>query len=653
MNSYGEYSPDMSEPDWTPLSSDPTARIVDFAAHASSYAGRDLAADDPAAYDELQRWSVEDLDGFWRAVADFLGLHLPGPALAEERMPGAVWFPEARVNYAAAALADRPADEVAVVGVTEDPDATTSLTWAELRARVAGLAATYRRLGVGEGDRVVGYLPNSPDAVVALLATASIGAVWSVCGMDYAASAALARFEQLEPKLLVHASSYVNGGRTHDRTDVVEELRTGLPSLAATLETGSAAWDAAVAVEADLEPVLVAFDHPLWVLFSSGTTGKPKGIVHGHGGAMLEQAKVAALHFDLGPGERLFWYTTPSWMMWNFVVGGLLVGSSIVAYDGSPAHPRTDQLWALAADHGVTASGMSPAYVAACQKAGVGPAGHDLSLLRRVGISGSTFPAVSHRALQAELGPAVQICSISGGTDVVSAFVGSVPTVPVWAGELSRPCLGVALDAYDLGGQPVRGEVGELVVTRPMPSMPVMFWDDPDGERYRSAYFDTYPGVWRHGDWITITDHGSVVIHGRSDATLNRKGIRMGSADIYEPVEALAEVREALVIGLEEPDGGYWMPLFVVLADGVEMDAALDRKIRNAVKEHASPRHVPDEVIAVPGIPHTRTGKKLEVPVKKVLAGQDLTGALDPGSVDAPELLAFYEEVGVRRRARP
>jgi acetoacetyl-CoA synthetase len=336
--------------------------------------------------------------------------------------------------------------------------------------------------------------------------------------------------------------------------------------------------------------------------------------------------------------------------MWNFVVGGLLTGASIVAYDGSPTHRRTDQLWALAAEHGVTALGMSPAYVSACQKAHVGPGDHDLSRLRRVGISGSTFPAVSHRALAAELPRKVQIASISGGTDVVSAFVGPAPTTPVWAGELSRPCLGVALDAYDAAGHPVRDEVGELVVTRPMPSMPVSFWGDTDGSRYRSAYFDTYPGVWRHGDWITLTEHGSVVIHGRSDATLNRRGIRMGSADIYEPVEALDEVREALVIGIEEDDGGYWMPLFLVLAEGVELDKPLKRRIKDAIKEHASPRHVPDEIVAAPGIPHTRTGKKLEVPVKKVLSGQDLSGALDPGSVDAPELLDWYADVGRRHR---
>ncbi len=626
------------------------SRIEDFAQHAAAATGRPLAAGTPEQYDDLHAWSVDELGTFWSTVAEHLGFALPGPALAEERMPGAVWFPEARVNYAAAVLADRPADEVAIVGVTEDPAATRELTWGELRQQVASLAATYRRLGVGPGDRVVGYLPNTPDTMVALLAAASIGAVWSVCGMDYAASAALARFEQLDPVVLVHASSYVHGGRVHERSAVVAELSGALPTLRATLEVGTPAWAEAVGAEEELLPVELAFDHPLWVLFSSGTTGKPKGIVHGHGGVVLEQAKVAAYHFDLGPGERLLWYTTPSWMMWNFVVGGLLTGASVVAYDGSPAQPGTDGLWALAAAHGVTVLGMSPGYVAACQKAGVGPQGHDLSRLRRVGISGSTFPATSHEALQDALGPDVQICSISGGTDVVSAFVGPAPHVPVWPGELSRPCLGVALDAFDPAGAPVRGEVGELVVTRPMPSMPLFFWGDEDGSRYRDAYFESYPGVWRHGDWITLTDHGSVVIHGRSDATLNRNGIRMGSGDIYEPVEALPEVREALVVGLEEDGGGYWMPLFVVLAEGVVLDEALEARIRDAVRTHASPRHVPDVVLAAPGIPHTRTGKKLEVPVKKVLAGQALGGSYDPGSVDAPELLEWYAEIGRARQ---
>ncbi|MFT4163837.1 MAG: acetoacetate--CoA ligase [Microlunatus sp.] len=634
---------------WTPPVTAGQTRIEEFAALAAARRQcPGFTAPGAEGYDALWRWSVEDLDGFWSLLAEFVGQSLPGPALAEERMPGAVWFPEARVNYAAAVLQGRPEHEDAIVALSEDPQSTYTLTWGELRQRVAGVAAAYRELGIREGDRVVGYLPNTPDAVVALLAAVSIGAIWSVCGMDYASSAAVARFGQLEPKVLVYATSYRNAGKTHDRREVIDELRAALPSLVATLDVAGDTWQQALAGQEELVFTDLPFDHPLWVLFSSGTTGKPKGIVHGHGGVMLEQAKVAALHFDCGPGDRLFWYTTPSWMMWNFVVGALLTGATIVTYDGSPTYPRTDQLWAIAAEHRITSTGMSPGYVAACQKAGVGPAGHDLSRLRRVGISGATFPAASHQDLAADLPDQVQICSISGGTDVVSAFLGPVPTVPVWPGELSRPCLGVALDAYDPAGNPVRGEVGELVITRPMPSMPVKFWNDPGDSRYLETYFSTYPGVWRHGDWITITDRGSVAIHGRSDATLNRHGIRMGSSDIYEPVEALPEVREALVIGLEQPDGGYWMPLFVVLADGVELDAALTQRIKDAVRSHASPRHVPDEVIAAPGVPHTRTGKKLEVPVKRLLAGRDLTAVLDPGSVDAPELLDWYA-----RFARP
>ena len=651
----------MTAPDWTP--EEPIGTETAIRRFAAQVGQGDVL--DAADYDRLHRWSVSDLDGFWSGVARFLGEDLLGPALAVEQMPGASWFPHAQVNYAATVFRGRADEEVAIIGVTEadtgtEPGSGTGsveMTWAALRAQVASLAATYRELGVRRGDRVVGFLPNTPDTVVAFLAAASLGATWAVCGMDYAASAAIARFEQLEPTLFVHGRRYLHAGRRRDRGDVVDEIAAALPTLGARLEIGTDGWADAVGRDAEFAPEPVPFDHPLWVLFSSGTTGRPKGLVHGHGGALLEQGKIAALPFDLGPGEKLLWHTTPSWMMWNFVVGALLVGATVVAYDGSPAAPDTDGLWALAARHEVSVLGMSPGYVAACQKADLGPRRHDLPRLRIVGISGSTFPAGSQRDLQAELGPAVQICSISGGTDVVSAFVGAAPPTPVWAGELSRPCLGVALDAYDPDGDPVRGEVGELVVTRPMPSMPVAFWGDPDGARYRDAYFDTYPGVWRHGDWITMTSHGSVVIHGRSDATLNRNGIRMGSGDIYEPVEALPEIAEALVIGVEQPDGGYWMPLFVVLAAGAppcEADGTLDDDLRerivDAIRTHASPRHVPDEIVAVPGIPHTLTGKKLEVPVKKLLAGQDLTGAFDPGSVDDPGLLDWFGEFATRRR---
>jgi acetoacetyl-CoA synthetase len=377
----------------------------------------------------------------------------------------------------------------------------------------------------------------------------------------------------------------------------------------------------------------------------------PKGIVHGQGGVLLEHLKAVALQSDLGPDDRFWWYTTPSWMMWNFQVAGLLVGATIVCYDGSPAYPTTDAVWRLAAELGVTMLGTSPAYLSACAKAGVRPGtDHDLSALRTLGVTGSTLPTPLFHWVADNVGARVQVASITGGTDVVTAFAGSAPTVPVWAGEISTAFLGVALDSFDEQGRGVRDEVGELVVTRPMPSMPVMFWNDPDGARYRDAYFDTYPGVWRHGDFVTITGHGSVIMHGRSDATLNRNGIRMGSADIYEAVEQIPEITEALVIGVDEADGGYWMPLFVTLRDGADLDDELKGRIRSTIREHASPRHVPDEVYAAPAIPHTRTGKKLEVPVKRMLQGGVTGATFDAGSVDDPGVIDWYLEVGRQHR---
>ncbi|MGN0041372.1 acetoacetate--CoA ligase, partial [Rhodococcus sp. (in: high G+C Gram-positive bacteria)] len=516
--------------------------------------------------------------------------------------------------------------------------------------------------GVGPGDRVVGYLPNIPEAVVALLATASIGAVWAACGQDYAAPAALDRLGRLEPKVLVTATGYAYAGTWHDRTNEMTWLRDRLPGLGLTVVVPSAPareispptatspsvlnWEeAALRQDATLDTVAVPFDHPLWVVFSSGTTGPPKGIVHGHGGVLLEHLKALSLHLDLGPHDRYFWYTSPSWMMWNFLVSGLLVGATIVCYDGAPSHPEIDRLWRTAADEHVTVLGTSPAYIAACAEAGVVPrVDHDLSALRAVGVTGSTLSASGSLWLSENVGSDVQVMSISGGTDVVSAFVGAAPTVPVWPGEISAPCLGVAVDAYDEHGRPVRGRVGELVVTAPMPSMPVRFWDDPDGSRYRESYFSVYPGVWRHGDWITVTDRGTFLMHGRSDSTLNRQGVRMGSADIYQVVESLPEVTESLVLGIEQPDGSYRMPLFVVLADGTELDDRVAERIRSAIRAQLSPRHVPDEIVAAPGVPHTRTGKKLEVPLKRILQGADPSTAVDRAAIDAPELIDWYHD---------
>nr|WP_166639603.1 acetoacetate--CoA ligase [Amycolatopsis sp. SID8362] len=640
---------------WVPSPDDvENARITDFARYASARAGRDLTGE----YRELWEWSVRDIDAFWSALWDYFELPerpAAAPALAAEAMPGSVWFPGSTLNYAAEVFRGRDDDDLAVIAVAET-GAPDEVSWGELRRQVASVAVALTGLGVRPGDRVVGYLPNSVEAVVAFLATASLGATWAVCGMDYVGSAAQARFAQLEPAVLIAATRSVHGGRVIDRGDDVAALRAALPTLAATVIVGDPVpgtipWPAITGLDTGLAPVPVPVEHPLWVLFSSGTTGRPKGIVHGHG-VVLEQRKQSALHLDLRPGDRILWYTTPSWMMWNSLVGALLVGATAVCYDGSPAYGRPDALWQLAARLRVTVLGTSPGYLASCRKAGVRLRDHELGALARLGVTGAPFPADLHRWVAGELGQRVQVASSSGGTDVATAFAGSAPTTPVWAGELSAPCLGVDLESLGPDGQPVRDAVGELVVRRPMPSMPVRFWDDPDGTRYRDAYFDTFPGVWRHGDWITITDHGSVLIHGRSDATLNRHGVRMGSSDIYGPVEELDEVAEALVVGVEQSDGSYWMPLFVTTVDGADLDGVLRERIVEAIRRSASPRHVPDEIIAAPGIPHTRTGKKLEVPVKRLLRGDDPASVADPGSIDDPGLVGWYAEVGAAHRAR-
>ncbi len=633
----------MTTPQWEPTPAGiEAARITDFA----RFAGR------PGDYPALWQWSVDEPAEFWGTLWRYFGLgDIAGDVLASSDMPGAQWFPGTTVNYvdqiARQARTDRPAILCIGEGV---PD--TELSWTELLGRTAAFAATLRGLGVRPGDRVVGYLPNIAEAVIAFLGAASIGAVWSACGQDYSAKAALDRLGQLEPVVLVTADGYRFGGKVHDKSADVAELRAGLPGLKATVAVSRLApvpagcldWAQASAPGADeLETTAVDFDHPLWILFSSGTTGLPKGIIHGHGGVLVEHLKAVALQSDISPNDTFLWFTSPSWMMWNFQVAGLLAGATIVCYDGSPAHPAPDALWQMAARLGVTVLGTSPGYVLGCAKAGAVPrTDHDLSALRTVGITGSSLPPSTSLWLRDNVGERVQVASISGGTDVVSAFAGGVPTVPVWPGELSAPYLGVALDAWDEAGRPVRGEVGELVVTKPLPSMPVAFWNDPDGSRYRDAYFTMYPGVWRHGDWITITDHGSVIVHGRSDSTLNRHGIRMGSADIYQSVERLPEIAEALVIGVEQPDGGYWMPLFVVLAEGAGLDDALVRKVNETIRSEVSPRHVPDEIIVAPGIPHTRTGKKLEVPVKKLFQGADAARVVERSAVDNPDLLDWY-----------
>ncbi len=641
------------EPQWVPTEQDiADARVTDFARFVAARSGAELPD-----YHALWRWSVDNLADFWLAVWEYFELGtVAGEVLPCPEMPGTRWFPGTTLNYVDRVVAQARTDRPAILQVTEDGADVVATSWAELLAGVAAFARTLRGLGVRPGDRVVGYLPNITETVVAFLGTAAVGAVWSACGQDYSAKAALDRLGQLEPVVLVTADGYRYGGKTHDKSADIAALRAGLDTVRATVVVSrlgvgipdSTPWSAA-ADPAGGEPLpeteAVDFAHPLWIVFSSGTTGLPKGIVHGHGGVLLEHLKAVALQSDIGPADTFFWYTSPSWMMWNFQVAGLLAGATIVCYDGSPAHPRPDTLWEITARTRTTVLGTSPGYVLGCMKAGAVPrAEHDLSALRLIGITGSSLPPASALWLRDNAGN-IPVASISGGTDVVSAFAGGAPTVPVWPGELSAPYLGVALDAYDEVGQSVRGEVGELVITAPMPSMPIRFWRDPDGARYHDAYFDAYPGVWRHGDWITLTGRGSVVVHGRSDSTLNRHGIRMGSADIYQAVERLPEVAEALVIGAEQADGGYWMPLFVVLAPGAELTDELRGRINEVIRTEVSPRHVPDEILLAPAVPHTRTGKKLEVPIKRLLQGADPARVVERSAVDDPALLDWYSGI--------
>ncbi|RYJ20996.1 acetoacetyl-CoA synthetase [Streptomyces sp. L-9-10] len=643
------------------------ARITRF----QDWAAERYGAPAEGGYAALHRWSVDELDTFWAAVADWFDVRFTTPyeqVLGDRTMPGAQWFPGATLNYAEHALrtAEDPAraHDPALLHVDETYD-VTPVSWTELRRQVVALAAELRALGVRPGDRVSGYLPNVPQAVTALLATAAVGGVWTSCAPDFGARGVLDRFQQVEPVVLFAVDGYRYGGKEHDRRETVAELRRELPTLRAVVHVpllgtpapeGALEWadlTAGTAAAETTRPVFepVPFDHPLWVLYSSGTTGLPKAIVQSQGGILLEHFKQLGLHCDLGPEDRFFWYTSTGWMMWNFLVSGLLTGTTIVLYDGSPGFPAVDAQWGIAERTGATFFGTSAAYVMACRKAEAHPGrDHDLSRVKCVATTGSPLPPDGFRWLHDEVADDLWIASVSGGTDVCSCFAGAVPTLPVHIGELQAACLGTDLQAWDPHGEPVIGEVGELVVTNPMPSMPIRFWNDPDGSRYRDSYFELFPGVWRHGDWITLTDRGSVVIHGRSDSTLNRQGVRMGSADIYEAVERLPEIRESLVIGLEEPDGGYWMPLFVHLAPGAVLDDRLRDRVKATIREQLSPRHVPDEIIEVPGIPHTLTGKRIEVPVKRLLQGAALDKAVNAGSVDNLELLRFYENLARERR---
>ena len=613
-------------------------------------------------HEELWRWSVEDLEGFWSAVWEYFDVtaHAPYTTVLDGReMPGARWFPGALLNYAEHALGGpEDTDRVAVLGRSQTR-ADVDLTFGELREQVARARAALAGMGVGRGDRVAGYLPNVPEALVAFLATASLGATWASCATEFGARSVVDRFAQIEPAVLLVAGGYRYGTKDVDRREQVREIRAALPDATVVdIEYGdwrvadAGSWPALLAAVRDpalsFEPV--PFDHPLVVLFSSGTTGQPKAIVHGHGGILLEHLKNHALSWDLGPEDRMLWFSTTAWMMWNALVSSLLVGTSIVMVDGDPAFPDLSWQWRLAEETGATLMGASPGFVMACRAAGIDLADFDLSV-RTVGSAGAPLPPEGYAWIREQLGPEVLLNVGSGGTDVCSGLVQNNPLLPVLAGKISGRALAVDVHAFDQSGAEVLGEPGELVITSPMPSMPVGFWGDEDGSRLRAAYFEHFPGVWRHGDWIAFDADGSCVVTGRSDATLNRGGVRLGTAEFYRVVEELEEVEDSLVVHLEDPAGGNGeLLLFVTLRAGVGLGDALRGRLRSALRSALSPRHVPDDVVAVPAVPRNLTGKKLELPAKRILLGARLEEVASRDALADPASLDAFAELARSRR---
>lgn len=612
-------------------------------------------------YSELWQWSVDDLDAFWQSVWEYFSIiasEQPNSVLSESAMPGAKWFEGAKLNYAENFFARKHEDRPAIIYVDEGGK-QEKVYWEELEAKTTALAEAMRAYGVGKGDRVVAYMPHIPETIIALFATASIGAIWSSCSPDFGSRSVLDRFQQIEPKLLIAVDGYKYGGKTFDRREILSELQAGLPSLDKTIVVSllredipkaslpkCVRWDQLLRkhkTEKRLQFEQLPFDHPLWVLYSSGTTGLPKPIVQGHGGILLEHFKMASLHLDLKSTDRFFWYTSTGWMMWNLLIGGLLVGSTLVVYNGSPGYPDINGLWKLAERTGITYFGTSAAFVGACMKAGISPSHrYDLSQIRAVGSTGSPLSDEGFKWIYENVNQNLALESVSGGTDLCTAFVGGCRTAPIYAGEIQAAALGARVEAFDQNGEPIIGEVGELVITKPMPSMPLYFWNDPENKRYVDSYFDMYPGVWRHGDWIKFTEGGSCIIYGRSDSTINRQGVRMGTSEIYRVVESLPEVVDSLVIDLELLGRDSYMPLFIILAQDAEMNDALRIKIKTKIRTEVSPRHIPDEIFEIDDIPYTLSGKKMEVPVRRILLGHPLETAMNPGAMRNPDSIQFF-----------
>lgn len=639
---------------WSPSSSfSKDANLTGYMRWLKSERGLDFTD-----YDSLWQWSVDELDEFWNSLMDYFQILRDGdgPVRSGGSMPNVVWFDGVKLSLSEHIFRNATSERPALLFVHESGQSET-ISWEELTSRVAALQSYLRSAGCQEGDRIVAYLPNIPEATVAFLAANSLGMVWSSCSPDFGSDAVIDRFLQIEPKVFLTVNGYSYGGKTFDKTTEVAAIHAALTSVETVISipyvkeiepySQGISWNEVMQTPwTELSFQRTAFNAPLWVLYSSGTTGIPKAITHGQGGVLMEMYKYLTFHNDVKPGDRSFWFTTTGWMMWNYLHGALLCGATIVLYDGSPAHPSVDRLWSLIEECKITHLGTSAGYIVANMKAGIQPAkSYDLSSLRSIGSTGSPLPPEGFDWIYECVSEDIWLTSISGGTDVCSAFVGGCPILPVYSGEIQCRALGCDLHAFDEDGEPLLDQVGEMVISKPMPSMPIYFWNDPDKKRYTSSYFEHYPEVWRHGDWIRITPRNGIVIYGRSDATLNRGGVRIGTSEIYRAVNGIDEIADSLIICLEREGGEYYMPLFVVPKKGIDLSPELKKKIATEIREAYTPRHVPDEILEITEVPYTISGKKTEAPVKKILMGQDPENVIKPDALKNAAALNYFVEL--------